>query len=477
MKVNIGWVDREITGISSDDNSFYVQTSISNSSQSEQTKAVYENTEIYILISENIALDDELLSDYVGYIEDIATGVFEKSKNTKIGIIGMNGTINDSEIIDGIKVDGPNNEGTVNGTSDNAQIVSTPTDDVEELKEALLNINSEQYNYNVNLEAAVSLAKLSFSENTNKLLISLYEGVPSIANGICRTVSYGGMFAEYSTAEAAVIGQHEKIVSYTKKEILDLENHGVDLIQIRPGDTSYDQKWYSTSTGELTLEFDGSPYVNELYGTLEDPIYGKSYSLEDTTFEEVINTNILEDIYEMIVEDIYNIEYIDTFDAEFLEIFDIELVTQPNYGTVNMDNIETENVVTWNIDRLSGETSATMNYKFSLKEGYDTSVIGEVLKLNESSNISYEDFDGNVSEIEIDETLSVKLSYVEIDSDVDGDVNVDLDGDSDTDEVDDTVATTVLPNTGNVVRIMIFLSLVIFAIYKYVKIRNLRDVK
>ena len=84
---------------------------------------------------ENLKENAEKFSQYSSYIETFAAKIFAKNPKTKIGIIGMQGTINDSRLNDeGILVIGPNDEVDKPGTKDDAEIVVNLTDDINTIK-------------------------------------------------------------------------------------------------------------------------------------------------------------------------------------------------------------------------------------------------------------------------------------------------------------------------------------------------------
>ena len=245
-----------------------------NKKTAQEEELTYENTEIFIMVP--VSASQEKKNEYSTYVETLANKIFEANEKTKIGIIGLKGTIIDMSFDEeGNAIWGENHQGDVEGTVNDGEIVVNLTNQTSALTNGIKNMNPEETQYYINLQAAIRLAKNSYSENVNKILISLYDNVPSIAIGVENQVSYGGV-TPYDTLEEAVVAKHEKIVSYTKSEILSLQEENIDFILLRPEDTSFDQDWYDKESGQLNYEFDGSPYVQELYGTLENPTYGKT---------------------------------------------------------------------------------------------------------------------------------------------------------------------------------------------------------
>ena len=300
-----GYIEERIVSSDSENGELTVQLSVNNKEKDNSTEITkYENTEIFILVPEN--LTDEARTQYSSYIDTLATKIFEQNENTKIGIIGIQGPIQDNTIDeDGKLVDGENDESGVKGTAENAEIVANLTNKKEDLVNAFLLMNSSKTEYYSNLQAAIRLANNSYSNNVNKILVSLYDNVSSTAIGISNQApSYGGIFSEYNTVEESVKAHLDSLVKNTKSEILALKNKNINFILLRPDNTSFDREYYSTQTGEFLLKIDGTPYVNELYGTLENPTYGKMYSLNNDRLEDIVTNYIYKDIiYKLYIED------------------------------------------------------------------------------------------------------------------------------------------------------------------------------
>ena len=369
----------------------------------------YENTEIFIIVNENIATKEEILTEYITYIHSLATKVFDKSSNTKIGIVGMTGTIDDS-IVDenGKLITGENDERDIDGTDDNAEIVINFTDKAEDIKNALQNMNNKKISYYTNLKAAVRLANNSFSSNVNKILISLYDNVPSIASGVCAGVSYGGWFSEYRTIEEAVIGKHQKIVSKTKSEILSLKNNNVEFILLRPDDTSFDQEWYNTGTGEKELDFDGSPYVQDLYGTLENPTYGKMYSLNNDDLEKVVTEYIYEDIMEDVRTDIKSAVIKEYFSEDILENFDITFSNEK----IDTTKLKENGYIEWNIGDVPGNSTVKLQYTLKIKDMKNEELLDKVLSTSDKTELKYINYLDTETTVQSTSSPKIQLSKI-----------------------------------------------------------------
>ena len=196
------YINHEIVSCNEDTGEINAKININNYVENNSQENVYDETEILIILSENIVNSEEVFEEYTNYISTLFTKVLEKNSKTKISKIGDKGTVYDlSYDEEGKLILGDNDQGTVKGSEDNAEVIIEQTDNVEEIKNAVLNMNTSKTNYYINLEAALHLARDTYSDNKNKILISLYDTVPAIANGVASRVSFGGSL----TLEQAVI--------------------------------------------------------------------------------------------------------------------------------------------------------------------------------------------------------------------------------------------------------------------------------
>ena len=243
------------------------------------------------------------------------------------------------------------------------------------------------------------------------MLISLYDNVPKVAIGVMSKISYGGLFGEYSTAEEAATAKHEKIASYTKNEILTLKNSNVKFILLRPEDTSYDETWYSLTTGEKILEFDGSPYVKEIYGSIEEPTYGKMYSLNNESLEKIITEEIYSDVAETIGTSMDNVVVKEYFSKEIIDNFTIS-VSEKYKDNVDTTKLLTDGYIIWNAGKIETESDKVLEYSIKIKDMKNKDILNKTVSTNEKANIEY----NNYLEQKVSETLSsspkIKLSEI-----------------------------------------------------------------
>ena len=391
-----------------------IELKLSNIKNDETNKTIYNDTEIYFLVDENLSRNDKKLNENIAYIKILMNNILKKNSNTKIGIIGLKGTINDSHVDENGKfINGEKDEGDIKGSESNSEILAELTKDFNKIENALKQMNSEKNVYHVNLQTGIRLANKSYSNNVNRILISTYDGVPGIVIGVkANAPSYGGLFGEYATAKEAIVAQHKKIVNSTKNEILNLKKNNISFIQLRPEDTSYDETWYNGTTGEKILDFDGSPYVKELYGTLENPVYGKMYSLSNSSLEEIITNYIYEDVFKVIQADINKIKIVDYFPKEIIENFDFSYIEKPNIGNVSEKINFENNSIVWNIENLKGNEIAILKYKLKLKDLQNEKILNKVISTNEKVSLTYQDSENKEYNLELLTSPQIMLKQV-----------------------------------------------------------------
>ena len=411
-----GYISKTIVDSDPDTGEVTIELKVANEAKKVESEVEkYENTEIYIIVSENLVRDNEKLEKRVEDIRTLANKIFNYNSKTKIGIIGIKGTINEwkyDENGNNIGVS-ENSEYDVLGTADNAEIVSELTNDVNKIITDINNMNPQKWYYNQNLQASIRLAKESYSKKTNKILISLYDGVPDIAIGVKSQLdSYGGWLSMYSTGEEAASAKHEKVSTYTKNEILALKSSNIDFILLRPDDTSYDKSYYNITTGEWNFDFDGSSYVQKLYGTIENPTYGKMYSFSNDNIETIITESIYKDIEKMLQPDINTVKIIDHFPEDITENFEFSYVGTPSTGTVSEEIDEETGTITWDIGTLKGDEVAILKYKLKIKDMKNEDLLEKTIATNEKVVLTYTDVDAKNYTITLSSSPKIQLSKV-----------------------------------------------------------------
>ncbi len=477
---NQGNISKTIVDSNPDTGEVSIELKLENIKKENDQKEVYENTEVYLLVSENISHDDKELSKYINNIEKLSSKIFKVNANTKIGVIGIKGPIKDSYIDEsGKQVTGDKDESDVPGNNSNSEIIVGLTNNVDSIKSGLQKMNTSKTKYYSNLQSAIRLANNSYSQNTNKILISLYDNVPTVSIGVKAKVTTG-WFSEYSTLEEAVNGKYNKIATSTKNEILTLKESNVSFILLRPDDTSYNENWYNSS-GEKVLEFDGSPYVKDLYGTIENPTYGKMYSFKDSNIDTIITENIYQDVQQKIQPDITNVKITDYFPKEIIENFEFSYLNNPRLGSVSKTIDKTNNTITWDIDKLKGNEVATLRYKLKIKDMKNVKLVNKTIATNEKVILTYKDISAKSYELMLSSSPKIKLSETKeelINKVNKTNTNASASGTNNikSNNIDITTAKGILPKTGTITIISTILIILLFSIIAYKKYNSFRDI-
>lgn len=286
-----------------------------------------------------------------------------------------------------------NDEGfLITGTEADAQKVCDFTNDLSMLTQKISTIEGTgQY---TNLDAGLKLAKSQFStENNNKYIIILTDGLPNLAVGHNDLVTYDGL---------------TDVIAQTKSTLKSLTN--VDVITMLTGVDNEEAILRTDGTNSYTY----GQVINDIFGTEEAPTIGKFYKIDDTQIEMTITIKIYRDLLP-IESYIENITIFDYFPKSITDNFDITWYVD---NVVDMENVtfETDNenkqYISWKIDKLSSGESKVLKYTISLKDKFDESIIDAILSTNEKVDITYKDLDGTNKSLTSNVTPKIKLTAV-----------------------------------------------------------------
>ncbi len=298
---------------------------------------------------------------------NLVNTILEGNENLKIGVVSFS----------------TNTDVSLEGTIEDANLVSDLSDDPQALVSAISNI---EYNGpRTDLEAGLNLASQYFTEEeNNKYVIVLTDGVPNVA------LDYDGTY--YS----------DDVINKTKAQLQALDTAGYDVITMLTGITEEDSQPIP----------DGKTYgeiIEEIFGTEETPTAGKFYYVQDSEIEQTITNDIYNDLLpiEHVLTDITITDY---FPAEIVNNFEFAYVSEPNVGTISTQIDTQNNSITWTISELQPGETATVQYTLSLEEDFDSSIVGPILDTNERVDITYTNFDGETVEETSDVTPKLKLT-------------------------------------------------------------------
>ena len=222
------------------------------------------------------------------------------------------------------------------GSSEDANLVSSLTNDISTLSNAISNIKAD--GPRTNLESGLELANGQFTKtDNNKYMIVLTDGVPNVA------LNYDKNY--YS----------DDVISKTKSKLQQLKQSNVNVITMLTGidDETYIPATTTKSFGEI---------IKEIFGTASNPTVGKFYYVTDSQVE----TTITNDIYNALIPEnktLKNINIVDYFPAEIINNFDFAYVSEANIGTISATVDKSSNSITWTIPELASGETATVQYK------------------------------------------------------------------------------------------------------------------
>ena len=349
----------------------------------------------------------------------LVESLLKVNSNLKIGVVTFStGTETDDE------------GHLITGTEADAQKVCDLTTDLSKLTTSISTIEGTgQY---TNLDSGLQLAKKSFSsEDNNKYMIVLTDGLPNLAVGHNDLVSYDGL---------------TNVITQTKTTLKSLSD--INVITMLTGIDNEEAIFRQEGDNSYTY----GQVINEVFGTEENPTIGKFYNISDGEIEQTITNDIYEDLVP-ITQSLKNITVVDYFPQYIVDNFEMTYVEGIDTSNVSAEIDKETNSITWNLAELSAGQSAIIQYNLTLKEEFDETIIDKVLNTNEKVEINYTDFDNTKKTVDSDVTPKIKLT---------------------TPTEDNTIAKDDLPQTGSpliVVGFVCLVSLGIFLGYKSQKIK------
>jgi von willebrand factor type A domain len=318
------------------------------------------------------------------------------------------------------------------GTEADAQKVCDFTNNVQTLKSKISAIEGTgQY---TNLDSGLKLAKSQYtSEDNNKYMIVLTDGLPNIAIGYNDLTSYKGL---------------TDVITATKATLKSLDN--VDVMTMLTGIDTEDATFRMEGENKYTY----GQVIQEVFGTESKPTVGKFYKINDNQIEKTITETIYRELLpvenaltDIVVKDYFPEYIVNNFEMTYVEGIDTSNVSA---------KIDTEtNSITWNLAKLGANQSAMIQYRLTLKDEFDEKIIGEILNTNDSVEVTYKDFDGSSKTEKSDVTPKIKLTKIEV-------------------PVDNTVAPEPIPKAGSpmvIVGMILVVAVAMFFGYKSRKIK------
>ena len=374
------------------------------------------------IVSETTTRKDLVLQSANRLVESLLSA---NSTDLKIGVVTFStGSDRDS------------NGYLITGTEADAQKVCDFTNDLSTLQTQISAIEGTgQY---TNLDAGLQLAKSCFtSEDNNKYMIVLTDGLPNLAVGYNDLVSYDGL---------------TDVINQTKSTLTFL--NGIDVITMLTGIDNEDANFRVEGSNIYTY----GQVINAVFGTEENPTVGKFYNINDDEIEATITNDIYHDLVP-ITHSLTDITVVDYFPQYIVDNFEMDYVEGIDISNVSTEiDLET-NSITWTLDELAAGETAIIQYTLTLKDEFDETIIGKILDTNERIDITYKDFDGTEQEKTSEVTPKIRLSTEPVSEP----------------PVDNTIAPDPLPDTGLHAFIIIgFIALISLASFFGYKARKIK---
>ena len=369
----------------------------------------FEDTEVFIMVDENL-VNESNNEEYIGNIKTLIDKILKYDSKTKVGIIGIKGTLDSYEITeDGRKVRLQDDEGYIPGSADNAEVIISPSNNLEEISNSLNNMNSQKKNYSVNLQAAVRLANNSFSNNCNKILISTYGRTPRISIGTASIFQASGPTEE----EIRISAEYylNEIVANTKNEMLTLKDNKVSFILLKPPNTSFDMHFYNVESGEHVLDYDGTKHVEDLYGTVEKPVVGKLYDFTPESIDTIITENMYKDVTDILKKNVTQIVFEDYFPDDIINNFKVSMNSNSDNSEIE-NKIESDKVIKFRVSQLKNKEEASFSYIIKIDDLDNFSLLDKTIQTNSKLQINYISIYGNTEESTITSSPAIRISEV-----------------------------------------------------------------
>lgn len=392
-------ISKKVLNSNAENGELTIETTISNKAKDTvQTK--YEPIEVMIVLEEEAVTGESSYSQYLQYVPMIASAIINRNPNAKVGIVGVKGPKRGITVDDEDKATFDGDEGNILGSEDNAEIVCALTNDTDEISTSLSNMNKDRIKYYSNMQAGLRLASNSFSGNAKKLILT-YNAMPSVVIG-----SQACFSQQDGESQTEVIDRHYMtIVNSTKSEIQSLGSKNINLVVLNDGSELPVEKYYDTSTGEKTLEVDVNDYNEEIYGTVDNPTYGKVYTITLFNFNKIINENISGAIVENIPTHIQDVSFKEYFTDEIISNFEINVKD----STVDLSKLSNEKYFEYYIGEIKSKNSVKFTYTLKAKSDINEEILMQKLNTNEKMEISYKNDNDTIESFEYIESPVVEF--------------------------------------------------------------------
>ena len=427
-----GELTKKLIDVSNEKKEVTLQVDVTNLRKEEES---VRPSEIFLVIDNSDSMAQNRLESGVTRKEAVFTAakqlaedIIKAQSSTKIGIVSFSSS---SE---------PTKEGIL---EEDAKLVLKATNNISQIKSAIDGI--EAVGPRTDIDAGLQIASNNFTKNStlNQYLILLTDGVPNTA--------VGGPTMTYSGA----------VTTKTKATLKSVVDKRINIITVMTGVDSTRQP---DPTGAIEPTAAGKTYqqlAEEIFGTQENPTYGKFYYVSDSDVEKTMTKDVFSDVVVKVVTEIKNITVVDYFPDDIIANYDYEIVEEANIGTVSAKVDTTNNSITWTIEKLKAGETASFKYKLKLKEKYDEKILNVVMPTNKKVDVTYTGTDNT----EHKETSDVSPKIV-----------LKKEKKQEVPEEDPTVAPDPIPQTGEKIIFIAAAIIVIFAtaVVNLIKTRKIK---
>ena len=156
--------------------------------------------------------------------------------------------------------------------------------------------------------------------------------------------------------------------------------------------------------------------AEDIFGTTSTPTAGPVYYVEDSTATTAITDSIYNDLFETKTVKatakykLTNIVIKDYIPQNYVDNFNFSYVSQPNIGSISTEIDKTDNSITWSIPELGVGETATVTYRLSLKDQFDSDILNIDLPTNKNVTVDYKENGKDGNQVKSDKCPVVKLA-------------------------------------------------------------------
>ncbi len=390
---DMGIFEKKIVNFNADEKSVTLELNIKNIKEVDEE---YKPVEIFLVVDNSYSTNSNRQT-LIDSAKKLVEKLHELDPNVQIGVVSFS------------SLDA--SQGETEGTINDAELrldLSTSTSDINNALDSIL---TDELGPRTNLDAGITLANQSFNTDTDadRFMVILTDAVPNTAVG-GPTQTYSG-----------------EVTTKTRAKLKEIADSGVNIISSL---VNLDDVTTEPSTGKTYKAL-----AEEIFGTEEDPFVGNLFYINESDLEDHITNTIYEIIKPTKVDNtIQNIVIKDYFPQEIIDNFDFEYVASPNIGNVSQEINDEDNSITWEIELLEEGETATLSYKLTLRDNYNVEILDKVIPTNNEVDIDYT-HNGEDEIVFSEDSPKVKVTADE--------------EPAPENNVDNTVANTPIPQTGN----------------------------